>query len=130
MGGKNSMLSNPLGSVGKSLGIGPGTFVGDALRFMSPGVLANEALTKWVPEAVGHVTGANAQRKALMDQQSAAADEAKRMSQAADAQARNASTDPTNIFLGDGSRRRRGGSGGPGGSSGTQTSTGTGTQNF
>lgn len=130
MGGKKSVLRDPLGSVGKKLGIGKGTLVGDALRFgLTGGVtLANEAATQWAPEAIGEITGANAARKAAMDQQQAAREEALRQSRLSDAMAKNTGGDPTNIYLGSGRGRRRGGRAGSG-SSGTQTSTGTGIQN-
>jgi len=59
----------------------------------------SDALTKWLPEAVGHVTGANAQRKMLMDQNAAAREEAQRQAKQSDALAKEAGSDPTNIFL-------------------------------
>lgn len=129
MGGKNSFVSNPLGSVGKKLGIGENSMVNQYARAFTGGYVS-DALTKWLPEAVGHVTGANAQRKMLMDQNAAAREEAQRQAKQSDALAKEAGSDPTNIFLGTGQRGRRGGSRGGAGSSGTQTSTGTGTQNI
>lgn len=82
-----------------------------------------------ISESIGHVTGANAQRKAMMDQASAAQAEALRQSRVADALAKSSGSDPTNILLGTNrGRKRKSGTAGVGGS-GTQGSTGTGTQN-
>lgn len=127
-GGGNSIVENPLGSVGEDLGIGPNTVVGDIIKYGNPvSGLANQISkgADYAAEGIGEITGANAMRKAAMDQQSANEAEMKRQGELSDAMAKAAGGDPTQIFIG---RSRRGGARGGGGSAGQQTAKTTGVQ--
>lgn len=138
MGG--SSTRKPLGKIGdKTIGksallktvVAAPTAMYNPKGFLETAKGGLQDITRNVGEALGELTGANALRKQMMDQQAAAEEEARRQANISDAMARNAGGDPTNIFLSTGNRRKRGSSGGgvSTGSVGTGSSKNTGVQN-
>jgi len=147
MGGGNSVLNKPLGSVGDKIPVANRLFTGTAnLMAANQGTIkdaAAYALTagalaesnplnlkntmRNIGEGLGEITGSNALRKQAMDQQQANEEEAKRQAMVSDAMARSQGGDATNIFLATG-KRGKGGKGGGTGSAGTGSSRDTGVQ--
>lgn len=129
MGSKNSFINKPLGSVGDNA-LGKDSFLTKGLNtLLSPAGMFNPNLgmLKNVREGLGEITGANATRKAAMNQQQANEEATKRAADASDAASRAAGGDPTAIFLATGKKKK--GAGGSGtGSAGTGSSRDTGVQ--
>lgn len=138
MGSKNSFMNKPLGSVGDNA-LGKNNFFTNALNLGQSAGMGNVSLNKNNPlslentmrnvrEGLGEITGANAQRKAAMDQQQANEEATKRQADASDALARSAGGDPTAIFLATGKKKKKGAGGAGTGSAGTGSSRDTGVQ--
>jgi hypothetical protein len=140
MGGKNSFINRPLGSVGDDA-LGKNNFFTNALNVgLSSAMTGGLSLftnpnspieakkgAGVVAEGVGEITGSNAMRKQAMDQQQANEEATKRAADASDAASRAAGGDPTAIFLATGKKKK--GTGGSGtGSAGTGSSRDTGVQ--
>lgn len=141
MGGKKSFFNNPTGSVGAKA-FGENSFINKAINSTSTlGVLSAfnpnsqtfqadifKGVVQGLREGVGEITGANAMRKAQMDEISRQEAEARRQALLSDAMAREAGGDPTRISLNTGKRRAGSQSGGGTGIGGTGTSRDTGIQ--
>lgn len=145
MGGKKSFLNNPTGSVGAKA-FGENSFINKAINTVASSTMTmglstfnpnNEqsfladgfkGAVQGLREGIGDITGANAMRKAQMDEISRQEAEARRQALLSDAMAREAGGDPTRISLNTGKRRAGSQSGGGTGIGGTGTSRDTGIQ--